>query len=43
MTRPFPAKIGAIEAGMGRHDSEEDWDETGEDSITPKGSGKWTE
>ena len=43
MTRPLPAKVGATEAGMGRHDSEEDWDETGEDSITPKGSGKWTE
>ena len=37
MTRPLPAKIGAIDAGMGRHDSEEDWNETREDSITPKG------
>ena len=37
MTRPLPAKIGANDAGMGRHDSEEDWDETREDSITPKG------
>ena len=37
MTRPLPAEIGAIDAGMGRHDSEEDWDETREDSITPKG------
>ena len=38
MTRPLPAKIGTIAAGMGRHDSEEDWDETREDSITPKGN-----